>query len=209
MIDKGLPAPNFKLRDQNNQRIELAAFQGTKVCLLFFSSIEHLDNQAFLISYAKLIDYFTMSGVKIIAVCENTADELHTACKRLHIPFIVLADVHHEVRKRYDVWHQKITFGKARWITARSSLFIDENGIILKTYKRADIETNAVDALNFIKHYNEKAAWRKLSRRTKERLKREQLHQQEWIVEDSEACFGNDDLIEFIKTYNAKNNKNG
>lgn len=204
MIEKGLQAPNFILSDQHDQRIVLNAYRGTKVCLLFFSTVTSLDNQAFLINYAKMIDYFTILGIKVIAVCENSTEELRTACKQLHIPFSVLADSNYEVRKRYEVWIRKITFGKERWITVRSSLLIDENGIILKTYKRAAVETNATEVLTFVKHYNDKAAWRKLSRRTKERMKKEQLLYRTALVQDSEMSVGNDDLIDFIQSYESK-----
>lgn len=208
MIEKGLQAPNFYLQDQNKQWIELKAFSGTKVCILFFSSVTSLDNQAFIISYAKMIDYFAAFHAHIIAVCDDSIEVLERECKRLHIPFSLLSDPNQQIRKLYEVWNQKITFGKPRWITTRSALLIDENGVIYKTLKRAHIETSAAEILRFLKHDHEKAQWRKLSRRTKERIKREQALHREIMVADSESSFGNDDLLEFIEAFQfSKKNK--
>lgn len=201
MIEKGLQAPDFHLQDQKNQWIELKAFLGTKVCILFFSSITNLDNQAFIISYAKMADHFSELNVHIIAVCGDSIDILKKESKRLHIPFSLLSDPNQAVRKRYDVWNQKITFGKPHWITSRSSLLINEHGVIYRTYKRAHIEVNVIEVLSFLRRDYEKSEWRKLSRRTKERIKREQAQRQEMMVSDSENGFGNDDLIEFIEAF--------
>ncbi len=200
MIDKDLQAPDFYLQDQYEQWIKLSDYRGEKVCILFFSSITSLDNQAFLINYAKRINDFHLFKTDVIAICGDASDELNTICKRLHIPFSILADTDHKVRQCYDVWNQKITFGEIRWITSRSSLLIDETGRVYKTYKRANIETNAADVLEFIQRNNEKAAWRKLSRRAKEKKKREQFRQN-MIVEDNEQRPGQEDLIYFIEDY--------
>ena len=200
MIDKDLQAPDFYLQDQYEQWIKLTDYRGEKVCIIFFSSIASLDNQAFIINYAKLINEFNHFKINVIAICGDTSADLKATCNRLHIPFSILADTDHKIRQHYDVWNQKITFGEIRWITSRSSLLIDETGRIYKTYKRANIETNAADVLGFIQRNNEKAAWRKLSRRAKEKKKREQFRQN-MIVEDSEQRPGLEDLIFFIEDY--------
>lgn len=206
MIEKGLRAPNFHLQDQNHEWIELNAFQGTKVCILFLSSITRLDHQAFIISYAKMIDSFSIFNVRIIAVCEDTCDVLRCESKRLHIPFTLLYDPNQRVRKLYGVWIQKMTFGKPKWITARSSLLIDENGFIYKTFKRAHIDKNVTEVLSFLKRDYERNEWRKLSRRTKERLKKEQMQCFPMMVEDSEF-YVNDDLIEFMEAFQYTTNE--
>lgn len=206
MIEKGLRAPDFHLQDQNHQRIELSAFQGTKVCILFLSSITRLDNQAFIISYAKMIDAFSALNVRIIAVCEDSEDILKAESKRLHIPFSLLHDPNQAVRRKYGVWNQKMTFGKPKWITARSSLLIDENGFIYKTFKRAHVEMNVLEVLKLLKRDNERNEWRKLSRRKKERIKREQEQCYHRMVEDS-GFFKNDELIDFIEAFQYTENE--
>ncbi len=207
MLAKGQEAPNFYLKDQYDEWIELATFRGRKVFLFFFSSVTVLDNQTHMINYAKQIAWFNQLGVSVIGICESEVTELYEVSSSFHIPYLLLSDADCKVRKLYDVWNKKITFGKERWITARTSLLIDENGRIYKTYKRANIDTNATEVLQYLQHQHEKAEWRKLSRRKKERIRREneQKAMCDPMVADSLGNDYDDDLLTFLKQLSDQN----
>lgn len=178
---------NFRLKNQGNTWTELHELTGHKVFLFFLSDVQTLDNQVHMINYAKEIAWFQRLGVIVIGICGSSVAEIKEQSDRLYLPFILLSDESGEVRKAYDVWNCKITFGTERWITSRTSLIIDEHGMILKTYKRANIERNVYDVLEYLQHLHDKASWRMLSRRTKERIRREQAQAQGQENEKKEA----------------------
>jgi len=207
MLAKGQKAPNFYLKNQYDEWVELASLRGRKVFLFFFSSVDALDNQTHMISYAKQIAWFNQLNVSVIGICESEVTEIYEVSSRYHIPYLLLSDADCKVRKLYDVWNKKITFGTERWITSRTSLLIDEAGWIYKTYKRAHIDTNADEVLQYLQHQHEKAEWRKLSRRKKERIRRENAQKElrEQMAEDSLSQDYNDDLISFLKQLSDQN----
>ena len=174
MIEKGQKAINFSLKNQMNLITELADFHGRTVFFFFFPNVDSLNDQAHMISVAKEHSHFQELQVTVLGICGSSVEQLAQQSKRLYIPYLLLSDADGTVRKAYDVWNRKMTFGTPYWITARTSLLIDEMGIIYKTYRRASIETNAQEVVAFLQHRHEKEEWRKLSRRTKERLRREQ-----------------------------------
>lgn len=174
MIEKGQKAIHFALRNQANQMTTLSDFYGQKIFLFFFPSVDSLNDQVHMISVAKEYEHFERLHVAVLGICGSSVNQLAIQSRRLYIPYLLLSDAEGTVRKAYDVWNQKMTFGTPYWITARTSLLIDETGTVYKTYRRASIDTNAQEVIAFLQHRYEKAEWRKLSRRTKERLRREQ-----------------------------------
>lgn len=174
MIEKNQIAPNFQLKDQGNNLVTLSSFRGHKVFLFFFPEINTLNDQVHVISYAREIAWFQRLGIIVIGISGSSVEELYEQTERLFFPFLLLSDQDAVVRKLYDVWHYKAVFGTKRWITARTGLIIDENGVVLRTWKRINLESHAYEVLDYLQHRHDKEAWRKLSRRTKERIRREE-----------------------------------
>lgn len=172
MIEIKQKAPNFRLKNQGNTFTSLNDLIGHKVFLYFFTDINDLRCQVHAAHYAMEIENFQKHNYIVVGISGNSVEDLMVQSKRLFIPFLLLSDFDCEVRKAYQVWNEKITFGNAYHITNRCSLLIDEKGIITKTYKRAHIMKNGKEVIEFLDKKKEKEEWRKLSRRKKEKLKR-------------------------------------
>lgn len=179
MIEKNQVAPNFQLRDQGNNLVELEKFRGHTVFLFFFPAIDTLDDQVHVITYAKEIAWFQKLGVIVMGISGSSIARHNEESQRLFLPYLLLSDTDASVRQSYDVWNYKAVFGIKRWITARTALLIDKEGKIIKTWKRINIERHVYDVLDYLQHQHDKAEWRKLSRRTKERIRREQSLQED------------------------------
>jgi len=187
MIGKGQKAPDFCLKNQKGEWTELSMFSGQKVCLFFFSDVDTLNDQLYVINYAKEITRFQDLNVTVIGICGSSVTALAKQSQRLYVPYVLLSDVDGDVRRSYDVWNRKMVFGKERWITSRSALLIREDGIVYRTYKRVNIERHVYEMLAYLQHWQEKEEWRKLSRRTKERIRREQANAQKTADEEKKT----------------------
>lgn len=174
MIEKNQMAPNFQLRDQGNNLVSLEGLRGHKIFLFFFPGISSLNDQVHVIGYARQIAWFQRLGIIVIGICGSEEKDLYAQSQRLSLPYLLLSDADATVRKQYGVWVEKAVFGKKRWISARTALFIDESGMIVRTWKRINLESHAYEVLDYFQHLHDKAEWRKLSRRKKERIRREQ-----------------------------------
>ncbi len=183
MIAKGSTAADFCLMDQSGQRVCLSFFKGMKVCLFFLPDIQALENQLIVIGFAREYARFQQLGIHVIGICGEDVDTYFIREHGVLVPFPLLSDRNQVARKQYDVWKQKIVFGQARWLTVRSALCIDEKGIVCHTFKRLNIDHGVQDILAFLQHRHDKEEWRKLSRRTKERIRREQAKKHDVIKE--------------------------
>lgn len=165
-------APLFQLKDQHNSDFNLHSLQGKRILIYFFPDITSLNCQVHASMYARNMQRFQEHNVVVIGISGNQISELKEQSERLFLNFILLSDEKRFVQEQYGVWEKKITFGKERWITKRCALLIDEQGVIIKVYKRATIEHNVFEVLAYLDHIQHKAYWKTLSRRQKEKIRK-------------------------------------
>lgn len=58
------------------------------------------------------------------------------------LPFILLSDTEKEVIKAYDVWKEKLMFGRPVMGIERSTYLIDEDGVIVKAFSKVKPKDN-------------------------------------------------------------------
>jgi mycoredoxin-dependent peroxiredoxin len=129
-IDEGTEAPDFTLRDQNNQEVTLSDFRGRKSVLLVFYPLafsgtcqgEMAEIQANLPDYAN-------DNIQILTVSVDSIYAHKVWADREGFHFPLLADFwpHGEVARRYEV------FDHTRGVADRGTFLIDPEGTIRYT----------------------------------------------------------------------------
>lgn len=179
MIEKNKMAPSFCLESQNHTWMNLEQLRGKKVFLFFLPKSNCLSDQVQLMSYVSEYRRFLKLNVEVIGICGSPMEDIQEIAFYFKLPFLLLEDRNHLAREAYGVWREKVTYGIRRSITSRSTLVIDESGIVIKTYKRIKAESNVQEVLEFLEQLAEKNAWRQLSRREKEKIRKEKTHDQQ------------------------------
>ena len=64
------------------------------------------------------------------------------------LPFTLLADPEKEVIQLYDVWKEKMNYGKVTMGIVRTTYLIDENGFIIKAMDKVKAAENPEQMLN-------------------------------------------------------------
>jgi peroxiredoxin Q/BCP len=64
------------------------------------------------------------------------------------LPFTLLADPDKEVIQLYDVWKEKMNYGKVTMGIVRTTYLIDENGFIIKAMDKVKAAENPEQMLN-------------------------------------------------------------
>lgn len=172
MISKGMIAPHFCLPDQRDNLISLSNWQGMRLCIVFFHDLRALSDRAFATAFAHRMAQFQQLGVAVLAICG--CDDVNGICKEEELDLMILCDRDGLVRRAYDVWKRKVVFGKEHWLSARCALIINAQGAVEQCFRRLAVEQGSEAVLDYLYRQQEKERWRKLSRRTKERLRREQ-----------------------------------
>ena len=126
MIEPGIPAPDFKLRDQDGQEVSLEDLKGQTSVLVFYPLDFSPVCTDQLSIYQELVQAFEQRGVKLYGVSVDSAF-CHKAFKeRLNLSIPLLADFEPkgEVAKAYGVYNDE--YGTAQ----RALVMIGPDGVV-------------------------------------------------------------------------------
>ena len=70
---------------------------------------------------------------------------------RDNTPFTLLSDPEHTVLEAYGAWGEKKNYGKVSMGTIRSTVVIDENGVVEKVYAKVKPDTHPAEVLSALK----------------------------------------------------------
>ena len=126
-LEVGAPAPDFTLKDQNNQEVRLADFRGRKAVLLVFYPLAFTGTcQGELAEIRDNLPEYANEHVQVLTVSVDSAYSHKVWADREGFDFPLLADFwpHGEVARAYGVLNEDGGFAN------RGTFLIDRDGKI-------------------------------------------------------------------------------
>jgi peroxiredoxin len=123
----GTRAPDFTLKDQNNQAVSLASFRDRKAVLLVFYPLTFTGTcQRELSGIRDNLDHFANEDVQVLAVSVDSAYSHKVWSLQQGFEFPLLADFwpHGGVARHYEVFNDTAGFAN------RGTFLIDRDGVI-------------------------------------------------------------------------------
>ena len=126
-IEVGVEAPDFVLKDQNNQEVRLSQYRGERNVLLIFYPLAFTGTcQGELCSVRDNLNDFVNDKVQVLTVSVDSSPTHKVWAIREGYEFPLLADFwpHGEIAQRYGV------FNAERGIANRGTFIIDKAGVV-------------------------------------------------------------------------------
>ena len=142
MLSINIPAPDFTLLDQDGKERALSEFRGRKVVLYFYSKDMTAGCTRQAQGFAERNDRFDKKGAVIVGVSRDSVASHKKFAEKYALPFILLSDPDRKVLELYDVWKEKMNYGKPTVGTVRTTYLIDESGIIVKAFGKVRAADN-------------------------------------------------------------------
>lgn len=128
MLTPGDPAPTADLLNQAGESFDWTSIQGHRTLVFFYpkASTPGCTQQA-----CAVRDIIGEIGdTRIIGVSpDKPAAQLKFADK-YELPYPLLADTEHVLAEAYDVWQEKVNYGKRYMGVVRSAFLIDATGTV-------------------------------------------------------------------------------
>ncbi len=142
-------APNFTLKNENENKIALKDFHGKNlVAIMFYPSANSHFCRKQIGSVVEGYDKLKEKNIVVIGISYNTPEINQEFVEKNNVAFSLLYDVNKEVTKAYGTYSW--WFG---WILpSRKTFLIDQNGIIVKVIRKVDVNKHAqqiIDGFNF------------------------------------------------------------
>jgi peroxiredoxin Q/BCP len=136
MLETGTKAPDFELYDQNGEMHKLSDYLGQKVILYFYPKDQTAGCIKEACSFRDRYPQIREKGAVILGISKDSVKSHKNFETKQELPFTLLADPEHQVLELYDVWKEKTMYGKKVMGTERDTYVIDEEGIIVRAYKK-------------------------------------------------------------------------
>jgi peroxiredoxin Q/BCP len=144
---EGQQAPDFSLRQDDGNPIQLSSLRGSPVVVYFYPKDDTpgctIEACGFRDDYA---DYRS-AGVEILGISPDTAEAHVKFKKKFGIPFPLLIDPDHAVAEQYGVWVKKQRAGKSSMGIRRTTFLIDSQGKIRKIFENVQPEGHSREIL--------------------------------------------------------------
>ena len=147
MLEIGMKAPIFTLKDKNGNDVSLSDFIGKKVVLYFYPKDNTPGCTRQACAFAGAYKQFEAKGVEVIGISKDSVASHVKFAEKYDLPFVLLSDPDRIAIEAYGVWQEKKMYGKVTFGVVRTTFIIDENGNIEKVMPKVKPDTNAADIL--------------------------------------------------------------
>ncbi|EGL38227.1 thioredoxin-dependent thiol peroxidase [Oribacterium sp. oral taxon 108] len=142
MLEVGTKAPDFTLPDQNGNVHSLSDYRGKKVILYFYPKDNTPGCTKQACGFAERYPQFTEKGAVVLGISKDSVASHKKFEEKYGLPFTILSDPELKVIQAYDVWKEKMNYGKVSMGVVRSTYLIDEEGKIVKSFDKVKAADN-------------------------------------------------------------------
>lgn len=144
-------APEFTLFNEKGEKVSLSDFRGKKVILYFYPKDMTTGCTTQACEFRDHYESFADLNAVILGVSTDSQERHQKFIEKYDLPFSLLVDEEHEVCEKYGVWVLKKNFGKEYMGIERSTFLIDEEGIIIKEWRKVRVKNHIEDVLTFLR----------------------------------------------------------
>ena len=142
---------NIKLPATDEKEYTLNDFKGRKIILYFYpkDNTSGWTTEAQDFSKARLA--FEKLGYKIIGVSKDSIKSHLNFIKKAELEILLLSDVDTELCNCFEVMKEKSMYGKKYLGVERSTFVLDENGEVVKEWRKVKVPGHVDEVLEFVK----------------------------------------------------------
>lgn len=150
MLEVGVKAPDFTLKDKDGKEVALSSFRGKKVVLYFYPKDNTAGCTKQACGFGDLYPHFQEKGAVVIGISKDSVASHKKFEEKYGLPFTLLSDTELSAIQAYDVWKEKNMYGKKTMGVVRTTYLIDEEGVIEKAFGKVKAVDNPKQMLDLL-----------------------------------------------------------
>lgn len=147
----GEKVQDFELPASNGKNVKLSDFSGKNVVLYFYPKDMTPGCTTQACDFRDYHKEFEDLNAVILGISPDPVDRHEKFIEKHGLPFILLSDPDHKVSERFGVWKLKKNFGREYMGIERSTFIIDQNGVLVKEWRKVRVKGHVEEALNYVK----------------------------------------------------------
>ncbi|MCP5405671.1 MAG: thioredoxin-dependent thiol peroxidase [Pseudomonadaceae bacterium] len=153
MLNVGDVAPDFRLKNQNNQLISLGQYKGKWIITYFYPKAltSGCTVQACAVRDHKN-DWAGLNAV-VLGISPDKPELLKKFERAENLNFQLLSDSEHKAAEAYGVWQEKSMYGRTYMGMVRSTFIIGPDGLVAKVFPKVTPKTHADEVMDWLKEH--------------------------------------------------------
>jgi thioredoxin-dependent peroxiredoxin len=149
-ISAGVPAPDFKLMDDEGSERQLSDYKGRIVVLYFYPKDDTPGCTAEACNFRDDYHGYTAAGVVILGISPDNIKSHKKFKDKYSLPFPLLADPDHKIAELYGVWGRKKMMGNEYDGIFRTTFLIGPDGKITRVFEGVKPAEHSAEVLGAI-----------------------------------------------------------
>ena len=150
-IPSGVPAPNFKLPDENGEPHELKEYLGRTVVLYFYPKDDTPGCTTEACNFRDDYSAYDEAGVILLGISPDSPRSHTRFQSKYQLPFKLLADEDHQVCETFGVWGLKKMMGREYYGVLRTTFLISPDGMVLRVFENVKPAQHSQEVLDALK----------------------------------------------------------
>jgi peroxiredoxin Q/BCP len=143
----GDKAPDFTLPTDGNGSVALKAQRGKKVVVYFYPKDDTTGCTKEACGFRDAMPDFSKIAATIIGISRDSVRAHDKFKQKYALPFILASDESGEVCEKYGVWVEKSMYGRKYMGIERTTVLIDEKGVIRGVWPKVKIDGHIGEVL--------------------------------------------------------------
>ena len=150
-MKRGRRAPTFRLQDDAGEWVSSADLLGRRVVLFFYPKDGSTGCTVEVCEFRDALPSIKRSGVVVFGISPDSVRK-HARFRAAHqLPYRLLSDPEHTLCEAYDVWHEKLFWGRKYMGVVRSTFVIGTDGRIEQSWRDVAHEGHAAEVTEWLR----------------------------------------------------------
>lgn len=141
----------FTLKETDGKDISLSDYKGKNVVVYFYPKDDTPGWNTEANGFKDLYDQFKENNTEILGISRDSLKSHAKFRDKFDLPFLLLSDEDKEVHELFNVLVPKKMFGKDVIGVDRSTFIFNQDGELVKDYRKVKVDGHANEVLEFIK----------------------------------------------------------
>jgi len=147
MLTVGDTVPNIKLASSKGGETSLTDLKGKKIVLYFYPKDDTPGCTTEACAFRDHVKSYHDLNAVIIGVSKDPLSKHDKFIEKYGLPFELLSDVEHKLAEAFGAWDEKSLYGKLFMGMIRSTFLIDEDGKIVKEWRKVKVAGHVEEVL--------------------------------------------------------------
>lgn len=140
MLEEGKKAPAFSLASSGGKKASLKDFAGKKLVLYFYPKDDTPGCTTEAKDFRDAKARFDELGAQVVGVSKDSVERHCKFIDKHELNFPLLSDPEGSVLERYGAWGEKTMYGKKVTGIIRTTVVIDDDGIVRKVFPNVKVK---------------------------------------------------------------------